>query len=313
MNEAPLISVLMPAYNAEKFIEAAVQSMLDQTYSNWELLILNDGSTDSTGLKIGTYSDKRIRTFEQEENQGYLKSCNELFDLASGAYLTFLDADDLCSPSRLETCVSAFNNNSALDFLTTDHLRIDEFGKTVSQHRVLLDYETYASDPSYYPTICCATVFLKKTLLTNVGKYHPFFDGIGGEDYHWLFRLARTGKGIHLQGQDLYLYRKHPNQIQQVNQEPLKYFVADIDKEIRKALIDSKIDLLEHPNSLKKRWQEKVNSQPSELQFRIANSLLNRNLSKEAFVNGIKATLLRPFSLTSWHRLAYLSYSILMR
>jgi glycosyltransferase involved in cell wall biosynthesis len=84
MSELPLVSILMPAFNAEKFIAEAIQSIVQQDHPNWELLILNDASTDGTAEKIASFHDPRINVFEHQENLGYLLSCNELFENAKG-------------------------------------------------------------------------------------------------------------------------------------------------------------------------------------------------------------------------------------
>ena len=311
-NGTPLVSVLMPAFNASEFIKKAIRSILNQDYENWELLVLDDASTDDTSALIQSFSEPRIRLFRHTENQGYLRSCNELFELANGEFITFLDADDTCTNDRISKCTQAFEERKALDFLTTDYTRIDESDSLLIQSSHQIDYALYATDPTYQPIICCATVFLRSSLLEKVGGYHPFFNEIGGEDYHWLFRLSRQGNGVHL-NECLYQYRTHSAQSHHLNENPLKYFFSDIDREIRTELIRSSIDLLTTDDTLKTRWLEQINSSPSELIFRKASSMLNRNQFKKSFSLGVSALSKAPFSFTSWQRFSYLTYSILMR
>ena len=168
MRNEPLITVLMPVYNAEKFIAEAVNSVLNQDYSNWELLILNDASTDSTQSIIESFTDERIHVSNHSGNQGYLISCNELFDKTKGDFITFLDADDTCALNRLSCCLKQFDLNQKLDFLTTNYSRITEGGNLISENIAEMDYQRYATDLTYNPTICCATIFLKKELLNKV-------------------------------------------------------------------------------------------------------------------------------------------------
>ncbi|HUX35674.1 MAG TPA: glycosyltransferase [Candidatus Paceibacterota bacterium] len=98
----PLVSILIPAYNAEKFVKAAIDSALGQTYKNIEVVVINDGSTDGTAEAVKPYlSDKRIIYFEQP-NGGISKARNKAFELSHGDYITFLDADDLEAPSKVE-------------------------------------------------------------------------------------------------------------------------------------------------------------------------------------------------------------------
>jgi len=307
----PLVSILMPAYNAERFIREAIESIQNQGYSNWELLILDDASTDPTLQVVKAFQDDRIKVFKHEKNLGYLLSCNELFEKAEGDFITFLDADDTCSSNRISTCLSEFETDSSLDFVTNDHFRTDELGKLVSEHNADIDYYRYASDPIYYPTICCATTFLRKELLRKVGGYHPFFKEIGGEDYHWLFRLSRGGKGRHL-SEVLYNYRQHAAQVHNQNQNPLKYFAQDIDQEIRQELIGGK-DLLIESEHLCKKWATKIDHEPSKLHLRMAAEALNQGKTGRFLSYLFKATFSFPLRFSNAQNAAYLLYSFFAR
>lgn len=237
MSSASLVSILMPAYNAEKFISEAIHSILKQDYSNWELLILNDASTDRTAEIIAGIKDERIKVYHHSTNLGYLLSCNELFKKAEGEFITFLDADDACPENRLSLCLLEFQNNSELGFLTTNHQRISDSGSIISQNSVDVDYERYAKDSNYYPTICCATIFLRRSLLQKVGGYRDFFKDIGGEDYFWLWELAKKGKGKHL-NLKLYDYRQHQNQTSKNHRNELSLFLPELLRELRSEFLN---------------------------------------------------------------------------
>lgn len=312
MNEAPMISILMPAYNAALFIQEAVDSILKQDYLNWELLILDDASEDTTPKIIKGSADHRIRIYRHGSNKGYLNSCNELFNLAKGELITFLDADDTCPKDRLSSCSEVFQVNTEIHFLTTDHVRTDKAGKTISEHSVKVDYQRYSSDSDYYPTVCCATIMLRKNLLRKVGGYHPFFNGIGGEDYHWLFRLSLEGKGIHL-NRKLYNYRTHTGQLHDINPNPLKFFASDIDRQIRTELLTNGSDLLRESEKLRERWLTYTEQHPEELEFKMARWMLNSNRHGESFSHASRLLRERPFSITSWYRFLYICYSIALR
>lgn len=306
-----LVSILMPAYNAEKFISESIESILNQDHSNWELLILDDASTDSTLEMIKTFVDDRIKVLTHETNIGYLLSCNELFEKATGDFVTFLDADDTCEPNRISACLLAFESDSELDFLTTDHSRTDEFGKLLFDHHTEVDYHRYATDPPYYPIICCATIFLERKLLQQVGGYHPFFQEIGGEDYHWLFRLSTVGKGKHL-SENLYNYRQHASQVHVLNPNPLKYFTKDIDQELRLELMRGNDLLVDHRTFMQK-WLVRVEEDASELYFRMAAEALNRHHSSE-FVRLLwKGLASSPHTFGKLKTVTYLMYSYFAR
>ena len=102
MTGMPLVSVLMPAYNSELYIAQAIDSILDQTHSNLELLIFDDGSSDDTRKVIESYSDLRVIKVLSDQNYGVVRARNELIDRANGKYIALMDADDIAEPTRLQ-------------------------------------------------------------------------------------------------------------------------------------------------------------------------------------------------------------------
>ena len=95
-----LVSVLMPAYDGEAYIQQAIESVIAQTYPNWELIVVDDGSTDNTAGIVATYEDPRIR-YTYQENRGQAAALNRGLDLAQGEYVTTLDTDDWFTPNSL--------------------------------------------------------------------------------------------------------------------------------------------------------------------------------------------------------------------
>src|ERR1700754_526821 len=106
----PLISVCMPAYNAGEYIADTIKSIIDQSYANWELIIVNDGSTDDTAAILNQLTDARIKVFHQE-NKGQCAAANQAFQLSKGKLIKFMDADDLLSPNYIQNQVSAINGD----------------------------------------------------------------------------------------------------------------------------------------------------------------------------------------------------------
>src|ERR1700761_7192282 len=96
-NYNPLVSICMPAYNAGNYIMAAINSVIDQSYQNWELIIVNDGSTDNTGTELENINDSRIKIYNQT-NKGQCAAANAAFGFSTGELIKFMDADDLISP-----------------------------------------------------------------------------------------------------------------------------------------------------------------------------------------------------------------------
>ena len=96
------VSILLPVYNSETTIQETIDSILCQTYSDFELVIINDGSSDKSEQIIGQYSDKRIRYYKNEQNKGLIYTLNRGLDLCNGEYIARIDADDIMLPTRLE-------------------------------------------------------------------------------------------------------------------------------------------------------------------------------------------------------------------
>lgn len=112
----PLVSIIMPAYNAESFIAEAIRSVLNQEYVHWELIIVNDGSRDNTGAVVKSFEDARIQYFEQE-NKGVSSARNKAISAASGSFLCFLDADDVMPQRSIASRVEKFIRNPDLSFI----------------------------------------------------------------------------------------------------------------------------------------------------------------------------------------------------
>ena len=97
-----LVSIGMTVYNTSEYIEDAIKSILKQTYTNWELIVINDGSTDDTLDKIKKIKDNRIKIFSDSQNKGIAKRLNECIEASSGDYFARMDGDDIMVPYRLE-------------------------------------------------------------------------------------------------------------------------------------------------------------------------------------------------------------------
>lgn len=102
MNQVPIISIVMPVYNGETFLTEAIDSVLSQTFPDFELIIVNDGSTDNSGSLVHSYTDSRIRVIDFHEKRGCFPARNAGMRVARGKYIAVMDADDRCFPKRLE-------------------------------------------------------------------------------------------------------------------------------------------------------------------------------------------------------------------
>lgn len=128
-----LVSVIMPAYNCEQFIADSIESLLAQTYKEWEVIIIDDFSTDKTALIIKTYleRDTRIKYVRLEKNSGAAVARNKAIDLARGEYIAFLDSDDIWVPEKLNKQISFMKKNK-YNFTCTSYTKIDEEGNSLN-------------------------------------------------------------------------------------------------------------------------------------------------------------------------------------
>ena len=101
-NKEVLISIVVPVYNSEKYIQETIQCILDQTYQNWEIIFVDDCSKDKSVQIIERYHDKRMRLYQNKKNRGPAYSRNKGISKAQGRYLAYMDADDLCDRDKLE-------------------------------------------------------------------------------------------------------------------------------------------------------------------------------------------------------------------
>ena len=122
-----LVSIIMPSYNTEQYIAETIQSVINQTYQNWEFIIVDDCSTDNTDTVVGKIKDSRIRYLKNEKNSGAAVSRNKALREANGRWVAFLDSDDLWKPEKLEKQIS-FMMKKKCYFSYTNYEEIDADG-----------------------------------------------------------------------------------------------------------------------------------------------------------------------------------------
>lgn len=171
----PLVSIVMPAYNSETFIHEAIQSVLNQTYQNWELLIVDDCSTDNTIQIIDSFEDDRIHVFGLKENSGAAVARNYAIDRAQGDYMAFLDSDDLWHPEKLERQLT-FMIERNIDFSSTMYANIDKNKKIfdVTRNHPTLDYNGILKYNPGNSTVMYKAKKLGKYFIPDIKKRNDF-------------------------------------------------------------------------------------------------------------------------------------------
>lgn len=191
------ISVIIPVFNGEKFLRAAIDSVLNQDHADLECIVINDGSTDGTEQIIRSYTDPRIRYIENEANKGIVYTLNRGIDLAQGKWIARMDADDICMPDRLSAQLAYMQQYPEVDVLATTVTLIDEADKEIG---VWEDDKRYVSPTAIYeqlPKNNCVShpTIMAKTAILKAYRYRASQQG--SEDYDLWLRLAASGKIIH--------------------------------------------------------------------------------------------------------------------
>ncbi len=162
------VSVIMAAYNAEKFIEDAVNSILSQTYDFFELIIVDDASTDATGVILKSFSDSRVRVFTNENNMRLAYSLNYAISKSRGEFIARMDADDIAEPNRLEQQLIYLLNNEDIDLVGANAL---SFGDVISKMNYPANHDSITCHLLFENAFCHPAVMFRKK---DIFKYDQF-------------------------------------------------------------------------------------------------------------------------------------------
>lgn len=166
MEHIPLVTIAIPVYNCEKTIQKTIKSVLAQSFSDYELLICDDGSFDNTINIIKEFSDPRIKLFKDSHNKGIASRLNQLIELASGDYFFRMDGDDIMFPDRVEKQVKYLQDNLDVDIVGTSAVVIDEndniLGKRGGASRLGSFDDLFKSARFIHPTVAGKTEWFRR-------------------------------------------------------------------------------------------------------------------------------------------------------
>jgi len=206
----PLVTVLMPVYNAKPYLREAIDSILQQTYRNFEFIIINDGSTDTSEEIIKSYHDPRIKYYKNPSNLKLIATLNKGFDLASGKYIARMDADDISLPSRIQLQVELMEKDEAIGLSGT---WFDTFkgNEVVGSARYAPDHATICFNHFYQIHLSHGTCMFRVSVLKKHALYfNPEFSH--AEDYELWGRISMVTKLANIQ-QVLYKVRQHDDEV----------------------------------------------------------------------------------------------------
>lgn len=206
----PLVSIVMPCYNAELFINSAIKSVIAQDYSNWELLIVDDGSTDKSLDIIKKFADNdcRIKYYKNKRASGSpSEPRNIALDKAMGRYIAFLDSDDLWFPSKLTNQISCFKKHDSV-IVYSNYERINEEGVRSDRVISFRPLHTFASLLKGNDIVCSSAIIDIEAIGEKL-----FFKEIGHEDYEYWLRILKRGFSASNCGTTEVLYRIRKNSV----------------------------------------------------------------------------------------------------
>ena len=283
MHNSPLVSVIIPAYNVEKYIDDCLKSVFAQSYQNFEIIVIDDGSTDSTTEKVKGYEDSRLRYYYQE-NSGVSKARNYAMSLAKGNYVALLDSDDWWHEDKLEKQLKVLEDES-IDVSYTNQYLTDEFG-TIIDSQSVNGFSGDISDQIISQNfVNTSSAVIRKSFLDKVwGKYDESYPVC--EDWFFWFFLAINGAKYHFLEERMTPYRQVSSSLSK-----------DFDKMYEKAL-----ELLEYFEAfcIEKGFKSKlvfVKEGKFFQELKYAHRLLSQSNKKQAYRHFMKALKLKPLSL----------------
>ena len=206
-----LVSIIIPAYNHEKYIYDCINSVLNQTYTNIEVLVEDDCSTDKTREVISKIKDDRLKKIYSKKNKGVVNTINELSNKCNGKYIAVIGSDDIWYPTKIEEQVQVFEKNPKLGAVFTEVDFIDENGKKYTDKKVF-NYENVSSSKRikmFYDIgnhLCHPSSMIRQKVFKDIGEYNNAYRQLHDYDY-WTRLLQKYD--VHIINKKLMAYRRN--------------------------------------------------------------------------------------------------------
>jgi len=190
----PLVSVVMAVYNGEHYLKPTVESTLNQTFKNFEFVIVNDASNDRTKEIIHSFNDPRIKLYNNEKNIGQTKSLNAGLNVAKGKYIARIDAGDVSMPNRLQKQVAFIEKNKDITVLGTSAFRYDESGQIIDVVHMPRSPKGRLQRIFFASPLVHISVLMKRDIIESIGGYNEEYDVLA--DYELWSNLTKKGYGL---------------------------------------------------------------------------------------------------------------------
>jgi glycosyltransferase involved in cell wall biosynthesis len=225
--ESPLVSIIMPVYNTEKYVAETIESILSQTYKNFEFIIVNDGSTDRTDEIISNFSDSRIKYIKCEKNLGIVDVLNKALTYTTGKYISRSDADDLSSPDKLKMEVEFLETHPEFGIVGTNYQFITHDGTKGRKIDLPETNEDITFAINFINPFMNSSILARAAVMKKFG-YEKSFEY--AEDYRIWYQIAQESKCANLPVYSV-LYRIHESNISRLNRKKSNEGVKRIQRE----------------------------------------------------------------------------------
>lgn len=239
--KAPLVSTIMSVYNGDQWLRQAIDSIINQTYKNWEFIIIDDASNATTQNILGQYAnDKRFKIIRQSTQQGLTKNLNTAIDLCAGDLIARMDADDISLPTRFEKQVFYLLSKPSVSAVASYIDMIDETGKPIgiwSDDRKATSWQNLKAILPWKNCIAHPTIMIRKTILW---EYRYNEEQKHSQDWDLWLRLAADGKIIEKIPEPLLFYRVHADSVTSKSNKKISFLKRH--ESYRKYLRHSKLN-----------------------------------------------------------------------
>lgn len=288
----PKVTVLMSVYNGMPYLPDSVKSVLNQTYANFELLIIEDGSTDDSLKYLKELKDQRVRIEINQTNLGMAASLNRGLLLAQGKYIARLDADDISLPERIQQQINYLENNQEMELCGSYAQAISETGEALYVWKQVsspleIGWKILFKNPFIHSSV----MFRRDTVLRRSITYH---DLSGAEDYQFWSDILRFGDGANLD-QVLIQYRRHDKSMTTYNFIPMKEAHFVIANRNQASLLEAEVSKTESYKLISEYNKGQVSFRSANLYCKLLRKYLknlNNTSGVESFVKAQKEKLM---------------------
>ena len=243
--ERPFVSVVMAAFNGERYIAQAIRSVLGQTFTGWELLVVDDGSTDQTAAVVGSFVNEPRIKYTHQENRGQAAARNQAMDAARGTWLAFLDQDDIWMADKLEKQLSIAHRYSC-DVVFSDGFTF-EADKVSDESRPFNTIVGKFDGPTMFELlfqsnrIPVLSALVRTAVLQSVGRLEESSAIQNCDDYDMWLRLAAHGARFYGMPDRLVRYRTHPTQASSNILQQRRAELATVDRHVDSPLLNAEM------------------------------------------------------------------------